>query len=387
MKRNQSREKLRTALRRGNGADPVGPVGPVGPVSPVSRVGQGGPVGRGGPIGPGDKRASARPASPADPGGITLRPRRTVAAQSRRKTGARATGEHHRQPAAAPLRRGEVALIGAGPGDPGLLTQAAVALLGQCDAVAYDALIAPDILALLPPRAARFDVGKRGPGAPPADARSTPQATILALLTRLARAGKRVVRLKGGDPFIFGRGGEEVDGLRRAGVKFRCVPGLTAGLSALSALGIAITDRRYAGSVTLVSAHRAQSDQSAQSGGRRANRARAEAGGGGGAIAPADFDFWAACIRHGTLVVYMGVARLTQIARALGRRLPARTPALVIQAATRPEQTVVRGTLASIVARAAAAQIASPAVVVFGSAVRRFSAPSPSRRPAHRPSR
>ncbi|HTL52730.1 MAG TPA: uroporphyrinogen-III C-methyltransferase [Planctomycetota bacterium] len=268
---------------------------------------------------------------------------------------ARQLFEHGCRPAQAPLAKGEVALVGAGPGDPGLLTQAAMDLLAQCDAVAYDALIPPEILALLPAHAHKYDVGKRGPGAPPTDARSTPQAAILALLTKLARQKKRVVRLKGGDPFVFGRGGEEVDGLRKAGVKFRCVPGLTAGLGALSALGIPMTDRRYSGSVTLVSAHRAPT-----------------AGGGGKIppISPADFDFWAACVRHGTLIVYMGVGRLPTIATALAKRLPKTTPALVIQEATRAEQVVVYGQLRNIAVRAAAAKIASPAILVFGTAVR-----------------
>lgn len=260
------------------------------------------------------------------------------------------------RPAQAPLARGEVALVGAGPGDPGLLTQAAIDLLAHCDAVAYDALIPPEILALLPARAAKYDVGKRGPGAPPTDAKSTPQEDILALLTKLARAKKRVVRLKGGDPFIFGRGGEEVDGLRQAGVKFRCVPGLTAGLGALSALGIPMTDRRYSGSVTLVSAHRAPTRKSH---------------GKTPPISAADFDYWAACVRHGTLVVYMGVGRLPVIAAALAKRLPKTTPALVIQEATRAEQVVVRGDLQTITTRAAGARVVSPAILVFGQAAGR----------------
>lgn len=270
--------------------------------------------------------------------------------------------EHGCQSASAPLQRGEVALIGAGPGDPGLLTRAAVELLAQCDAVAYDALIAPEILKLLPARAKKYDVGKRGPGAPPMDAQSTPQESILELLVRLARRKLRVVRLKAGDPFIFGRGGEEVDGLRRAGVKFRSVPGITSGLGGLSALGISLTDRRYSGSVTLVSAHRAK------------KRGRVAP------IAAADLAFWAACVRHGTLVVYMGVGRLPTIAKALAQRLSKGTPALVIQEATRAAQTVVHGTLANIAARAAAANIASPAILVFGAAAGKAPAARPHRR-------
>ncbi|MDQ3391485.1 MAG: uroporphyrinogen-III C-methyltransferase, partial [Actinomycetota bacterium] len=144
---------------------------------------------------------------------------------------------------------GHVALIGAGPGDPELLTLRAVRLLDTADVVVHDALVGAGVLALAPVTAELIDVGKR-PGRP------TPQELINALLVHLARQGKRVVRLKGGDPFVFGRGGEEALALDLADVSYEVIPGVTSAFAAPAAAGIPVTHRNVSGAVTIVTGHR-----------------------------------------------------------------------------------------------------------------------------------
>ncbi|MBB1163080.1 uroporphyrinogen-III C-methyltransferase [Aquariibacter albus] len=242
-----------------------------------------------------------------------------------------------RPPAPRPLPT--VWLVGAGPGDPELLTLRAARLLGEADVVLCDDLVDRRVLALLKPEARVLPVGKRG------GCVSTEQAFIHQLMVREARAGRRVVRLKGGDPFVFGRGGEEVDALREAGLDVQVVPGLSAGVAGPAAFGIPVTDRRHARGLVLVTGH-------AQDGG-----------------AGPDWASLAATARASalTLVVYMGVARSAAIAQALIEGgLPADTPAAVVQAAHTEAQRLGVSTLAGLPALIAREGYASPAVLVIG---------------------
>lgn len=234
------------------------------------------------------------------------------------------------------LEPGHVWLAGAGPGDPGCLTLEVLAALGQCDALVYDALVSPDVVAVAQ-GAELFYAGKRG-GQP-----SMKQGDINALLVRLAREGRRVVRLKGGDPYIFGRGGEEALALAGEGIPFRVLSGLTSGLSALAATGIPATMRGINKAVILATGHAGTDD---------------------------DID-WTAIARTGQpVVVYMGMANLPVIAaKLLSGGLAPSTPAAVIVAATTPQERIVVATLATIAEEAAAAGLASPALIVVGGIV------------------
>jgi uroporphyrin-III C-methyltransferase len=207
---------------------------------------------------------------------------------------------------------GVVHLVGAGPGDPGLLTIRGLRLLETADVVVHDRLVSDGVLALIPAGRLRIDVGKAAGG------RSTPQAEINAMLIRLARAGKDVVRLKGGDPFVFGRGGEEVLALRAAGVEVDVVPGVTAGIAGPAAAGIPVTHRGLARSVAFVT-----------------GETGTDAGG-----APVD---WAAVAGVDTVVVYMAGRTARTIADQLlvaGRA--STTPVAVVIDATLPTETVRR---------------------------------------------
>jgi len=240
------------------------------------------------------------------------------------------------------LDRGIVYLVGAGPGDPGLLTVRGAELLRACDAVVYDALANDEIVrqATRPdgaPAELHF-VGKRG-----GDGGSARQDEINALLVRLGREGQRVVRLKGGDPFVFGRGGEEAQALAAAGVPFEVVPGVTAGVAAPAYAGIPVTHRGVATSVTFVTGHE--------------DPDRAAPG----------TDWQALAKAGGTVVLYMGVRGLTRIAadlRAAG--MPADTPAAAVQWGTYPRQRTVAGTLDTLPARVAAAGLGAPVITVIG---------------------
>jgi uroporphyrinogen III methyltransferase/synthase len=238
--------------------------------------------------------------------------------------------------------RGIVYLVGAGPGDPGLLTVRARALLATCDALVYDALVNPILLSAGAVRdgAELHFVGKRG-GAP-----STPQAEIEALLVRLAREGKRVVRLKGGDPLVFGRGSEEAQVLAAAGIPFEFVPGVTAGVAAPAYAGIPITHRGVATSVTFITGHE--------------DPTKEESG-----------TDWAALARTGgTLVLYMGVKRLPEIVSALAAGgMSTDTPAAMIEWGTYPRQRTVTATLGTLVDVARREQVSSPSITVIGDVV------------------
>jgi uroporphyrin-III C-methyltransferase / precorrin-2 dehydrogenase / sirohydrochlorin ferrochelatase len=231
---------------------------------------------------------------------------------------------------------GRVALVGAGPGDPELMTVRARELVADADYVLHDALIAPETLALCGPDTRLENVGKRG-----GREGSARQATINARLVELARAGHHVVRLKGGDPFVFGRGGEELDDLRQAGVDVVIVPGITSAFAAPAAAGIPVTKRGVASSVAIATA------QGAASIDRLVDLARS-----------AD-----------TLVVLMALGELPELSAALGRALGGSRPAAVIANATLPSQRSVTGTLDRIARMAADAAIEAPATLVVGDVV------------------
>jgi uroporphyrin-III C-methyltransferase len=234
---------------------------------------------------------------------------------------------------------GSVWLVGAGPGDPGLLSALALHALERADSVVFDALVDRRILALARPGAALDYAGKRG-GRP-----SPSQPDISARLVRLAKEGRRVLRLKGGDPCVFGRGGEEALALFSAGVPFRIVPGITAGIGGLAYAGIPLTHRDTGSAVTFLSGH--------------------NSGGSG----PDGFD-WQAIARGAPIIVlYMALQNLADIAARLiaGGRSP-QEPVAVISKATTPEQKVLTSTLGKVGREAA--RIEPPAVTVIGAVVR-----------------
>jgi uroporphyrin-III C-methyltransferase len=232
------------------------------------------------------------------------------------------------------MQNGKVYLIGAGPGDVELLTLKAVSALAAADVILLDDLVNRDVLQFVRGDARVVEVGKRG------GCRSTPQAFIERRMIQLAKDGHVVARVKGGDPFVFGRGGEEVATLRRAGIPVEVINGITAGIAAPATLGIPVTHRALTHGVTLVTGH--TRDGSAPD--------------------------WSALARSGTtLVIYMGMANLTSIASGLlAGGLSPQTPAAVIQNGTLPTQHSVTSTLARLVETVAAAGLGSPAIVVIG---------------------
>jgi uroporphyrinogen III methyltransferase / synthase len=252
-------------------------------------------------------------------------------------------------------RPGVVYLVGAGPGDPGLLTVRGAELVASADVVLHDRLIPAAVLELAREDAERLYVGKE-PGSA-----AVPQGEIERLLIDRAREGRSVVRLKGGDPFVFGRGGEEAETLAEAGVEFEVVPGVTAGIAAPAYAGIPLTHRALASAVAFVTGHEdPEKDDSALS--------------------------WEALARFpGTLVFYMGVGRLPEIARRLieaGR--DAAEPAAVVERGTMPEQRAVTAPLAGLARTAAEASVRAPAVVISGPvATRRETLAWLERRPLH----
>lgn len=232
---------------------------------------------------------------------------------------------------------GKVYLVGAGCGGADWITLRGARVLQRCGVVVYDALTAPALLALAPAQAQRIPVGKRA-GQP-----SARQEEINALLVRLARQGKTVVRLKGGDPFVFGRGGEEIEALRAAGVPFEEVPGISSAIAIPAQAGIPVTHRRVSRSFTVVT-------------GRTAD--------GPGQL-PEDLDTLAAL--HGTVIFLMGLAALPRLAqRLLDAGKPPDIPAAVVSGGSAPCPACVRGTLADIAEKAAAAGVEPPAVIVIG---------------------
>jgi uroporphyrin-III C-methyltransferase len=236
---------------------------------------------------------------------------------------------------------GSVWLVGAGPGDPGLLSVLALHALDHADIVVYDALVDPRILGLAPPRATLDYAGKRG-GRP-----SPSQPDISARLIRLAQEGRRVLRLKGGDPCVFGRGGEEALALAGAGIPFRIVPGITAGIGGLAYAGIPVTHRDINSAVTFVTGH--SSD---------------------GAV-PDGVDWEAIARGSPVIVLYMGLRHIAAIAARLiaAGRTP-NEPVAIVSKATTPAQRVVVTSLAEAAATAAAAGIEGPTIIAIGEVVR-----------------
>ncbi|MFU8863970.1 MAG: uroporphyrinogen-III C-methyltransferase [Rhodobacterales bacterium] len=235
---------------------------------------------------------------------------------------------------------GSVWLCGAGPGDPGLLTLHALNALQQADVIVYDALVSREILAWAP-QAELVYAGKRG-GKP-----SACQGDITQTLLDLARQGRRVLRLKGGDPFVFGRGGEEAQVLVAAGIPIRIIPGITAGIGGLAYAGIPVTHRGVNQSVTFVTGHDASG------------------------TAPTKVDWRAIAQGSQMIVIYMGVKHIGQISAQLiaaGRRPD--EPAAVVVSATTPQQQVLETTLGRMEADIAAAGLEPPAILCIGEGVR-----------------
>jgi uroporphyrin-III C-methyltransferase len=236
---------------------------------------------------------------------------------------------------------GKVTLVGAGPGDPELLTIKAVRAIRRATVLLVDDLVGDDVLRYARQSARRVHVGKRGGCA------STPQDFIERLMIAEAQRGERVVRLKGGDPFVFGRGGEEAEHLRAAGVEVQIVNGITSGLAAATALGVPWTHRDHARGVMLVTGHARE-----------------------GGAAPHWPTLGAAAAQGLTVVVYMGVSQLESIAAGLADALPAHTPAALVQAATTPQERRLVATLGTLVAAARRERIGSPAVLIVGDVLR-----------------
>ncbi|MEA9607878.1 uroporphyrinogen-III C-methyltransferase [Xanthomonas campestris pv. plantaginis] len=233
------------------------------------------------------------------------------------------------------LTPGSVALVGAGPGDPGLLTRNAVRALRQAEVILHDRLVSPQILHLAQRTARCIEVGKSAQG------HSTRQEQIHALMLEHARAGRRVVRLKGGDPFVFGRGGEELEFLHAHGIGFQVVPGITAAVACAAYAGIPLTHRDHAQSLRLITAHCKDSLDT--------------------------LDWHALGQERQTLAFYMGVAGLDSIQqRLLQAGRAADTPFALVENGSRPEQRVVTGPLSQLAATARLHAVRSPALLILG---------------------
>lgn len=244
------------------------------------------------------------------------------------------------------MNTGKVTLVGAGPGDPELLTLKALKAIQEATVLLVDDLVSDEVVAHASPRARIVHVGKRG------GCKSTPQAFIEKLMVMAAREGETVVRLKGGDPFIFGRGGEEVEHLRAAGLEVSVINGITAGLAAATSLGVPLTHRDHAQGVIFVTGH-------------------AQTGAG-----PLDWRALAAAAHAArlTLVIYMGVSRVSRIEEDLLAGLPRETPVAVVQHASLPGQRHAVTTLAQLEATIAREGLASPSVIVVGDVLRGLAA-------------
>ncbi len=235
---------------------------------------------------------------------------------------------------------GKVYLVGAGPGDPGLMTLKGKTLLEHADVVVYDALVSPPILEMINPKAERIDAGKRR------GRHSKGQDETNQLLIEKAQTHAVIVRLKGGDPFVFGRGGEEMEALIQAGISVEVVPGITSGIAAPAYVGIPITHRDYSSSVTFVTGH------------EMAGKYRPQIN-------------WTAIAQGSeTIVIYMGVHNLGNILpQLLAGGLSPETPIALIRWGTRPDQAELIGTLATIVEQIEQTQFEAPAIAVIGRVV------------------
>ncbi|MGJ7458764.1 uroporphyrinogen-III C-methyltransferase [Halomonas sp. RA08-2] len=239
----------------------------------------------------------------------------------------------------APLAPGEVAIAGAGPGDPGLLTLRTLLLLQQADCLVFDRLVSAEILAMARPEARRYYVGKAS------RCHALTQEETNALLVRLAGEGKRVLRLKGGDPYIFGRGGEEAEYLIAHGIGFRVVPGITSASGCACYAGFPLTHRDHAQSVTFVTGH-CKGDQDLA------------------------LNWAALAVPHHTTVFYMGLANAGLIRRELQRHgMPAETPVALVERGTTPEQRHVLATLGDLVEVIERENLKPPTLIVVGEVV------------------
>jgi uroporphyrin-III C-methyltransferase len=239
------------------------------------------------------------------------------------------------------MNHGKVTLVGAGPGDPELLTLKALKAIQHATVLLVDDLVSDEIVAFARPEARIVYVGKRG------GCKSTPQAFIEKLMLMAAREGEDVVRLKGGDPFIFGRGGEEVEHLRAAGIMVQVINGITSGLAAVTSLGVPLTHREHAHGVVFVTGHAKPGDTGT------------------------DWKALAATAHSArlTLVIYMGVSGSERIQDELLSGLPASTPVAVIQSASLPTQRHITTTLGALAGAIREAGMASPAVIVVGDVI------------------
>lgn len=239
------------------------------------------------------------------------------------------------------MNHGKVTLVGAGPGDPELLTLKALKAIQRATVLLVDDLVSDEIVAFARPEARIVYVGKRG------GCKSTPQAFIEKLMLMAAREGEDVVRLKGGDPFIFGRGGEEVEHLRDAGIEVKVVNGITAGLAAVTSLGVPLTHRHHAHGVVFVTGHAKPGDSGT------------------------DWKALAATAHSArlTLVIYMGVSGAERIQDELLSGLPAATPVAVVQNASLATQRHITTTLGALAAAIRESGMASPSVIVVGDVI------------------
>ena len=243
------------------------------------------------------------------------------------------------QPEEGQAQFGTVTLVGAGPGDPDLLTVKAARALANASLVLYDHLVSPAVLALLPADAERIYVGKES------SRHTLSQTSIIALMLRLAQAGRSMLRLKGGDGYIFGRGGEEAQALAAAGVPFQVIPGLTAAQGASASTGIPLTHRDHACALVLATGH------------LRDNNGL-------------DMDWQMLARPRQTVVLYMGVNNLPEIVRQLqAHGLSGQTPAALVEKATLPEERCITGTLDDLPALALRHQVRPPALIMIGEVV------------------
>jgi uroporphyrin-III C-methyltransferase len=234
---------------------------------------------------------------------------------------------------------GTVYLVGAGPGDPELLTLRALRLISEADVLVFDHLVSEPILSLVKPDAERIYAGKERGN------HSVPQEDLNLLLVKLAQNNRRVVRLKGGDPYTFGRGGEEVETLKEHGIPFEVVPGITAAAGVAAFAGIPLTHRSYAQACVFVTGHLKDGSM--------------------------NLDWPGLARRRQTVIIYMGLHGLAHLCEQLiAHGLPADWPAAIVQQGTTPNQRTVTGTLATLPALAQAAQLKAPTLIIVGEVVR-----------------